>query len=147
MRHYYSVAAIRDAEASLLASLPDGVLMKRAAYGLASVIIRELAVRTGGVTGRRVCAVVGSGDNGGESLWAATFLRRAVRLPMRCCSTRIASTARHWLRSGKPAVVSSKMYRQQLISLLTGWWASPARGRCDRRLPRCLRLSQPRGYR
>lgn len=45
MRHYYSVAAIRDAEASLLASLPDGVLMKRAAYGLASVIIRELAVR------------------------------------------------------------------------------------------------------
>lgn len=76
MRHYYSVAAIRDAEASLLASLPDGVLMKRAAYGLASVIIRELAVRTGGVTGRRVCAVVGSGDNGGDALWAATFLRR-----------------------------------------------------------------------
>ncbi|AKN18888.1 bifunctional ADP-dependent NAD(P)H-hydrate dehydratase/NAD(P)H-hydrate epimerase [Mycobacterium haemophilum] len=76
MRHYYSVAAIRDAEAPLLASLPDGVLMKRAAYGLANVIIRELAARTGGVTGRRVCAVVGSGDNGGDALWAATFLRR-----------------------------------------------------------------------
>ncbi|RFD25486.1 bifunctional ADP-dependent NAD(P)H-hydrate dehydratase/NAD(P)H-hydrate epimerase [Mycobacterium uberis] len=76
MRHYYSVAAIRDAEAPLLASLPDGVLMKRAAYGFASVIVRELVVRTGGVTGRRVCAVVGSGDNGGDALWAATFLRR-----------------------------------------------------------------------
>ncbi|KJX75714.1 bifunctional ADP-dependent NAD(P)H-hydrate dehydratase/NAD(P)H-hydrate epimerase [Mycobacterium lepromatosis] len=76
MWHYYSVAAIHDAEAPLLASLPDGVLMKRAAYGLASVIIRELAARTGGVTGRRVCAVVGSGDNGGDALWAATFLRR-----------------------------------------------------------------------
>ncbi|WP_197513829.1 NAD(P)H-hydrate epimerase, partial [Mycobacterium sp. 1165178.9] len=76
MRHYYSVDAIRQAEAPLLASLPDGALMRRAAYGLATEIIGELAVRTGGVTGRRVCAVVGSGDNGGDALWAATFLRR-----------------------------------------------------------------------
>jgi hydroxyethylthiazole kinase-like uncharacterized protein yjeF len=76
MRHYYSVDAIRDAEAPLLASLPDGALMRRAAYGLATTIIRELIVRTAGVAGRRVCAVVGSGDNGGDALWAATFLRR-----------------------------------------------------------------------
>ena len=76
MRHYYSVDAIRDAEAPLLASLPDGALMRRAAFGLASEIIRELTARTGGVAGRRVCAVVGSGDNGGDALWAATFLRR-----------------------------------------------------------------------
>ncbi|HEY0805675.1 MAG TPA: NAD(P)H-hydrate dehydratase, partial [Pseudonocardiaceae bacterium] len=39
-------------------------------------IIGELTARTGGVVGRRVCAVVGSGDNGGDALWAATFLRR-----------------------------------------------------------------------
>ncbi len=76
MRHYYSVDAIRDAEAPLLASLPDGALMRRAAFGLATEIIRELTVRAGGVAGRRVCAVVGSGDNGGDALWAATFLRR-----------------------------------------------------------------------
>ena len=76
MRHYYWVDAIRDAEAPLLASLPDGALMRRAAYGLATVVIGELIVRTGGVAGRRVCAVVGSGDNGGDALWAATFLRR-----------------------------------------------------------------------
>lgn len=76
MRHYYSAETIRDAEAPLLASLPDGALMKRAAYGLATAIIRELVARTGGVAGRRVCAVVGSGDNGGDALWAATFLRR-----------------------------------------------------------------------
>jgi hydroxyethylthiazole kinase-like uncharacterized protein yjeF len=57
MRHYYSADAIRDAEAPLLASLPDGALMRRAAYGLA-------------------VAVVGSGDNGGDALWATTFLRR-----------------------------------------------------------------------
>lgn len=76
MRHYYSVDAIRDAEAPLLASMPDGALMRRAAYGLATAIVRELRARTGGVAGRRICAVVGSGDNGGDALWAATFLRR-----------------------------------------------------------------------
>jgi ADP-dependent NAD(P)H-hydrate dehydratase / NAD(P)H-hydrate epimerase len=76
MRHYYSADAIREAEAPLLASLPDGALMRRAAYGLATAIIGELTARTGGVAGRRVCAVVGSGDNGGDALWAATFLRR-----------------------------------------------------------------------
>ncbi|HEY2086436.1 MAG TPA: NAD(P)H-hydrate dehydratase [Mycobacterium sp.] len=76
MRHYYSADAIREAEAPLLASLPDGALMARAAYGLATAIIGELIARTGGVVGRRVCGVVGSGDNGGDALWAATFLRR-----------------------------------------------------------------------
>ena len=72
MRYYYTAQQIRDAEAPLLAALPDGVLMRRAAFGLASAIIREL----GTVAGRTVCAVVGSGDNGGDALWAATFLRR-----------------------------------------------------------------------
>lgn len=76
MRHYYTADQIREAEAPLLASLPDGVLMRRAANGLATAIARELVLRTGGITGRRVCAVVGSGDNGGDALWAATFLRR-----------------------------------------------------------------------
>ena len=50
--------------------------MRRAAFGLATAIIGELTARTGGVAGRRVCAVVGSGDNGGDALWAATFVRR-----------------------------------------------------------------------
>ena len=76
MRHYYTADEIREAEAPLLASLPDGGLMRRAAFGLATAIARELALLTGGISGRRVCAVVGSGDNGGDALWAATFLRR-----------------------------------------------------------------------
>lgn len=76
MRYYYSADAIRAAEAPLLASLPDGALMRRAAYGLTAAIARELVESTGGVAGRSVCAVVGSGDNGGDALWAATFLRR-----------------------------------------------------------------------
>lgn len=76
MRHYYTADVIREAEAPLLASLPDGVLMRRAAHGLAGAIARELRARTGGIAGRRICAVIGSGDNGGDALWAATFLRR-----------------------------------------------------------------------
>lgn len=76
MRHYYTAEAIRAAEAPLLASLPDGVLMRRAAFGLATAVAGELRRRTHGLAGRRVCAVVGSGDNGGDALWAATLLRR-----------------------------------------------------------------------
>ena len=76
MRHYYSADAIRQAEAPLLASLPEGGLMRRAAYGLATAIARELTTHTGGIAGSHVCAVVGSGDNGGDALWASTFLRR-----------------------------------------------------------------------
>src|SRR6185503_20400097 len=76
MRHYYTADEIRAAEAPLLAALPDGALMRRAAYGLATAIAGELVRRTGGLAGRRICAVVGSGDNGGDALWAATFLRR-----------------------------------------------------------------------
>lgn len=76
MRYYYSAEVIREAEAPLLAKLPDGGLMRRAAYGLATAIARELALRTSRVAGSRICAVVGSGDNGGDALWAATFLRR-----------------------------------------------------------------------
>ena len=72
MRHYYGADAIRDAEAPLLAALPDGALMRRAAYGLAVAIARE----RGRIAGAQVCAVVGSGDNGGDALWAATLLRR-----------------------------------------------------------------------
>jgi hydroxyethylthiazole kinase-like uncharacterized protein yjeF len=76
MRHYYTADEIREAEAPLLASLPEGGLMRRAAFGLATAIARELILLTGGIAGRRICAVVGSGDNGGDALWAATFLRR-----------------------------------------------------------------------
>lgn len=76
MREYYTADVIRAAEAPLLATMPAGTLMRRAAYGLAVAIATELRRRTGGVGGRCVCAVVGSGDNGGDALWAATYLRR-----------------------------------------------------------------------
>ncbi|MEO7077606.1 MAG: NAD(P)H-hydrate epimerase, partial [Rhodococcus sp. (in: high G+C Gram-positive bacteria)] len=75
MRHYFTPDQVRDAERPLLDALPPGVLMRRAAYGLATVVARELVGRTGGVVGRRVSILVGSGDNGGDGLWAGAILR------------------------------------------------------------------------
>ena len=52
MREFHSVAAVRASEAPLLASLPDGVLMRRAAHGLARVAAAELRARYGAIAGR-----------------------------------------------------------------------------------------------
>ncbi|WAM16105.1 NAD(P)H-hydrate dehydratase [Rhodococcus sp. JS3073] len=76
MRGYYTADEVRAAEAPLLASLPDGALMRRAAHGLATVMAAELRARTGGVAGRTITVLVGSGDNGGDALWAASMLRK-----------------------------------------------------------------------
>lgn len=76
MRSYHTADTVRSAEAPLLADLPEGALMRRAAYGLVRAVAAELRARTGGVAGRQVTLLVGSGDNGGDALWAGTFLRR-----------------------------------------------------------------------
>lgn len=76
MRHYHLPDSVRAAEAPLLATTPEGALMRRAASGLARVCAAELAARTGGVAGRRVTLLVGSGDNGGDALFAGADLRR-----------------------------------------------------------------------
>ena len=76
MRGYYTADEVRAAEAELFTRVPDGLPMQRAAYGLAGVVADELRARTGGVVGRRVSLLVGSGDNGGDALWAGAMLRR-----------------------------------------------------------------------
>lgn len=75
MRRAYHVEAIRHAEADLMARLPPGALMQRAAAGLASVATRILR-EDGGVYGARVALLVGVGDNGGDALYAGARLAR-----------------------------------------------------------------------
>lgn len=70
MRWAYAADQIRAAEAPLLAALPDGVLMERAARGLAHAVAGFL----GSTYGRRVLLVVGSGNNGGDALFAGAWL-------------------------------------------------------------------------
>ncbi|TFV53494.1 NAD(P)H-hydrate dehydratase [Blastococcus sp. TF02A-35] len=61
---------VRAAEAPLLAALPDGALMQRAATGLATVCLRLL----GRPYGARVALLVGAGGNGGDALHAGALL-------------------------------------------------------------------------
>jgi hydroxyethylthiazole kinase-like uncharacterized protein yjeF len=66
----YTAAEIRAAEERVLAETPEGALMQRAATGLATVGARLL----GTVYGRGVVLLVGSGNNGGDTLFAGARL-------------------------------------------------------------------------
>ncbi|MGR6972173.1 NAD(P)H-hydrate dehydratase [Streptomyces cynarae] len=72
MRTAYSVETVRTAERALMARLPEGALMQRAAAGLAAACAQLL----GRVYGSRVVLLVGSGDNGGDALYAGARLAR-----------------------------------------------------------------------
>lgn len=72
MHGVYTADQVRAAESALMETLPDGVLMRRAAAGLAA----HLRCFLGSTYGRRVVLLVGAGDNGGDALWAGTELRR-----------------------------------------------------------------------
>lgn len=76
MLGYYSAAQIRAAEEATGPLLTGGVLMARAAAGVARVALSELRERCGGVYGRRVGLVVGAGNNGGDALFAGAGLAR-----------------------------------------------------------------------
>ncbi|WP_234591617.1 NAD(P)H-hydrate epimerase, partial [Micromonospora sp. MH99] len=75
MRAVWRAADVRAAEAGLKGTLPEGTLMQRAAAGLARRAALLLAER-GGVYGGRVLLLVGSGDNGGDALYAGERLAR-----------------------------------------------------------------------
>ncbi len=70
MRNAHRVADVRTAETELMARVTDGALMQRAAAGLASVCARLL----GQVYGARVVVLAGTGDNGGDALYAGALL-------------------------------------------------------------------------
>ncbi|GAA0926911.1 NAD(P)H-hydrate dehydratase [Nonomuraea longicatena] len=66
----YTADQVRDAERELMARVPEGSLMQIAATGLAAVCARLLP----SVYGARVALLVGSGDNGGDALYAGARL-------------------------------------------------------------------------
>ncbi|MFE5187162.1 NAD(P)H-hydrate dehydratase [Streptomyces sp. NPDC056628] len=72
MRTAYGVETVRAAERELMARLPEGALMQRAAAGLAAACADLL----GRVYGSRIVLLVGSGDNGGDALYAGARLAR-----------------------------------------------------------------------
>ncbi|MFJ8658074.1 NAD(P)H-hydrate dehydratase [Streptomyces sp. NPDC093795] len=74
MRTAHRVETVRAAEAALMARLPEGALMGRAAAGLAAACCSLLG--KGRVYGSRVVLLVGGGDNGGDALYAGARLAR-----------------------------------------------------------------------
>jgi hydroxyethylthiazole kinase-like uncharacterized protein yjeF len=73
----HPVRQVRAAEAALMATLPAGSLMQRAATGLAA----RCAQLLGGPYGARMALLVGGGDNGGDALFAgARLARRGARV-------------------------------------------------------------------
>ncbi|MFF1507720.1 NAD(P)H-hydrate dehydratase [Streptomyces sp. NPDC058326] len=74
MRTAHRVETVRAAEAALMDRLPPGALMARAAAGLAAACFSLLG--KGRVYGARVVLLVGSGDNGGDALYAGVRLAR-----------------------------------------------------------------------
>ncbi|HTF08778.1 MAG TPA: NAD(P)H-hydrate dehydratase [Asanoa sp.] len=73
MRRAWRVADVRSAEEALMAHLPAGTLMQRAAAGLAR---RCALILDEGVYGARVTLLVGPGNNGGDALYAGAMLAR-----------------------------------------------------------------------
>lgn len=82
----FTIEDVRAAEAEAKEGLPEGELMARAAAGLAKVALARLSMSRPGASapgdedegeGRRVVVLVGSGDNGGDALYAAAHLAEA----------------------------------------------------------------------
>ncbi|CAM5697740.1 NAD(P)H-hydrate dehydratase [Streptomyces aurantiogriseus] len=118
MRTAYSVDTVRAAERRLMARLPEGALMQRAAAGLAAACADVL----GRVYGRRVVLLVGSGDNGGDALYAGARLARrgagvtAVLLaPERTHAGGLAALLRAGGRSVSPADAEEVVRRADLV--------------------------------
>lgn len=76
--HAFTAEQVRAAEEPVLAGETGfpGSLMERASFALANHCVRWLRERRGKVTGSRVLALVGSGNNGGDALHALALLAR-----------------------------------------------------------------------
>ncbi len=104
MRVAHAVADVRAAEHALMELVPDGALMQRAAAGLASVCARLL----GRVYGSSVVVLAGTGDNGGDALFAgARLASRGARVTAIATGTRLHDSAVAALRRSGGRVIEA----------------------------------------
>ena len=69
-----TVGDVRAAEAVAFLQVAEGALMQRAARALSVACARLLTQTRGAVVGADVVLLVGSGNNGGDALWAGSLL-------------------------------------------------------------------------
>jgi hydroxyethylthiazole kinase-like uncharacterized protein yjeF len=104
VRAAYDAATVRAAEAPLLATLPEGTLMQRAAFALA----RRCAALLGTVYGSRVVLLVGSGGNGGDAMYAgARLASRGARVDALLLTTSVHEAALAALQAAGGRVVEA----------------------------------------
>jgi ADP-dependent NAD(P)H-hydrate dehydratase / NAD(P)H-hydrate epimerase len=104
MRTAHTVAAVRAGEHALMARVPDGELMQRAAAGLAATCARLLDH----VYGARVVVLAGSGDNGGDALYAgARLAARGAHVTAIAVGSRLHAAAAAELRRRGGSVVAA----------------------------------------
>lgn len=95
---------VRAAEGALMARLPEGTLMQRAATGLAAVCAQLL----GKVYGTRVLVLAGGGDNGGDALYAgARLARRGAHVTAALASSKAHPEGLAALRAAGGRVIAS----------------------------------------
>lgn len=116
----YSADQIRAAEQALMARLPEGTLMLRAATGLAAACADLL----GKVYGSRVVLLVGSGDNGGDALYAGAVLaRRGARVEAVLAGSRTHQAGLRALQeaggvvAGEDAVAAAELIVDGLVGI------------------------------
>jgi hydroxyethylthiazole kinase-like uncharacterized protein yjeF len=98
------VADVRAAEHALMELVPDGALMQRAAAGLTSVCARLL----GRVYGSSVVVLAGTGDNGGDALFAGARLAgRGARVTAIATGTRLHDAGAAALRRSGGRVIEA----------------------------------------
>jgi len=87
MTGVFDVATVRRAEESVMAVVPEGALMERAATGLADACATLLHEADIDVVGSHIVLLVGSGNNGGDTLYAgARLARRGAQVHAICLS-------------------------------------------------------------
>lgn len=122
----YTGTQVRRAEEPLLASGLGDVLMQRAAHGLANAVIRERRSRGLGIYGASVSVLAGKGNNGGDGLYAASFLAaRGMRTtavltgdsahPQALAAFERAGGRVHRLDGAAPAALAAEAARSDVV--------------------------------
>jgi len=99
----------------------DDTLIRKAAAGLAVVCAEVLRDRCGGVNGRRVALLVGTGKNGADALLAGVHLRsRGAQVDALLVGGEAYAPGLAALRAGHGAVIDAGSDPERALSLVAG---------------------------
>ncbi|MDR2382100.1 MAG: NAD(P)H-hydrate epimerase, partial [Bifidobacteriaceae bacterium] len=103
----YPAAQVDSAEKTVMADLAPGELMARAARAAANVVARQLRLRRGNASGGSVTLLVGTGNNGGDALFAgARLAARGVAVTAVATGNRVHATGRQALEQAGGRLVT-----------------------------------------